>query len=397
MTILDICIIVIVFLLGINLKNFFKGFTKRDKRFLNYLFFYHIAIALFFHFYITEDGGDAIYYWSVPKENSLSVIVDWAMKNYGTAFMYLLNYFPSKVLSLSFLTGNLLYALFGYLGFVYILKILKHFFTHWESIYDIKLLGISIFPWIWFLPNFHFWTSGIGKDTLLFTCIVMIIYAVLKLRTRWYLLLIASVLTFAVRPHILLFLVVSLGAGLILDGRMKVYQKLFLTLLALAFLVLILDKVLAFVQLENLESSAISEYASKRSSSLNKVQTGSGIDTSSYPFPLKVFTFLYRPLFFDIKGILFLLASLENLILLLFSVVIIFKKPLRAFKKGNYVMKAGLFFFLISTMAFSLILGNLGIMLRQKNMLMPWLVIFGLWTLFIHLKKTDSYAVVDRH
>jgi len=300
----------------------------------------------------------------------------------ASGMMYLINYIPSNVLQLSFFTGNMAYACLGFLGFLYIFKTIKHIFGSFSALAHIKLFKVQVFPWIWFLPNFHFWSSGIGKDSILFFCISLFIFCLQNLQKRWLLMLVGVIIGFAIRPHIILFLLISFGVGFVLDGRLKAYQKLFIFIVFIVGFISIFNYVLDFIQLESLETSAIEEYASTRSTNLNNAQTSSGVDISNYSFPLKIFTFLYRPLFFDINGVLAIVASVENFILLCFTTFICFKKPFKAFKQSSFLLKGMLFYFLFGTIAFSLILGNLGIMLRQKNMLIPWVVIFGLWVLY---------------
>ncbi|NNM23635.1 MAG: hypothetical protein HKO54_08770 [Flavobacteriaceae bacterium] len=382
MSLLDICVTVIVILLGFNLKNFFRSFNKRERRFLDRLFAFHFFIAVVFHFYISKFGGDAVYYWDAPKNIPLATIWDMVNSLKASGVIYLLNYFPSTVLELSFFTGNMIYALIGYIGFIYILLAIKRLVGNTEELYDLKILNIRIFPWIWFLPNFHFWSSGIGKDTILFFCIAAFIFALPRFRKHILLLSISMLLALTIRPHILLFLLISFGIGSILDGRLKGYQKVFLFIVFVVGFISIFNYVLEFIQLESLEATAIDEYATKRSSDLNKIQTGSGVDISTYPLPIKVFTFLYRPLFFDMQGILAIAASFENAVLLVFTSVLLFKRPVRAFRRSSFLLKGIIIYFLLGSLAFSLILGNLGIMLRQKNMLIPWLVVFGLWTMY---------------
>ena len=155
MSLLDVCICIIFLLLGVNLKHLFKGFSSSEKRVLNFLFWYHIAMAFVFHFYVSGNGGDALHYWEAPLNNSFSSIIELVKRKSATGVMYLINYFPSKVLGLSFFTGNIIYAVFGYLGFIYLFKTIKIFFVDNEQLSQVKLLGISIIPWIWFLPNFQ--------------------------------------------------------------------------------------------------------------------------------------------------------------------------------------------------------------------------------------------------
>lgn len=398
MILLDICITAIVFLIGFNLKNLFSGISTSEKWILDRLFFFHFIIAIAFHFYINNFGGDAIHYWETPKTLSFNTIMELVKGGSASGVIYLINYIPSNVLQLSLFTGNMMYGCLGYLGFIYILKTLKDIFGDFSTLSQIKLFNIPLFPWIWFLPNFHFWSSGIGKDTILFFCIALFVYCLQNLKKRWFLWIISMFLALIIRPHILLFLIISFGIGYVFDGRLKNYQKAMIGLIFILGFVLIFQYVLQFVQLESLETSVIEDYTSTKASNLNKAGSGSGIDISGYPFPLKIFTFLYRPLFFDINGILAVVASLENLVLLYFSILIIWGKPLAALKKSNFLLKGMIVYFLLGAVAFSLILGNLGIMLRQKNMFIPLFVIFGSWVLYNkHKNQLQRNESADSH
>ena len=387
MFVLNASICILLFLIGFSLPNLFKKLNKEDKKFLKKLFFYHLAIAVLFHFYIVFAGGDAIHYWFTPKEESFQDILNLAKTGNASGVLYLLNYFPAKILNLSFFTGNMLYALLGYIGFIYFYATGKFLLKNFLGNKPIKLLGISLFPWIFFLPNLHFWSSGIGKDSILFFCIGGFIYALQNINKRYFILLVSLVLSFAVRPHITMFLLVSFSAGYVLDGRLKAYQKFFILLIFIIGLAFTYQYVLQFVQLESFETKTIEEFATTKASKLNKVGSGSGIDISGYPFPVKVFTFLYRPLFFDINGIMAIFASVENLILVLFSILLLRNKPFKAFKKANFIGKGMVVFFLLGTVSFSLILGNLGIMLRQKNMFIPIFLLFGIWAIYLNHKS----------
>lgn len=386
MSLIDVSICILVVIAGYNLKWLFPTLDRSDKRLLDLVWSFHLLVAIAFHFYIENFGGDAINYWGFPKEMTLDEILVYLGGRTASATLFLINYFPSNVLDLEFLTGNMMYALFGYLGFIFLLLVLKELFHPMVSLKRLKLFGVSIFPLFFFLPNFHFWSGGIGKDAIMFTCILGFLWAIRQWNLRWRTLMWTALLIIFIRPHMLLFLLASFGVGLLFDRQMKAYQKVLIFGLFAVGFVAMFGYVMSFVQLESLESSAISQYADTKASSLNKAQSGSGVDISGYPLPLKIFTFVYRPLFFDINGPLAVLASFENAILLLFSIQILRSKPIRYLRQAGYWLKGVFIFFILSAIAFSLILGNLGIMLRQKNMIMPCLFIFGLYILMEHVK-----------
>ncbi|MBL4663865.1 MAG: hypothetical protein JKY22_10030 [Flavobacteriaceae bacterium] len=395
MTLLDISICTIIFLIGFNLKNAFSSFDKRDKKFLNQLFFFHFTVAIVFNFLVANGGGDAIVYWNYPKYNDIDAVMEVIQRGSASGVVYLINYLPSHILELSFFTGNMGYALLGFLGFIYLYRISKEMFPETSYFKDFKILGISVFPWIWFLPNLHFWSSGIGKDTLLFFCIALFVYSLQHIKKRLFLLILSMLLSLVIRPHITLFLIVSFGIGYTLDGHLKSYQKVIIFLVFAVFFGSIFNYVMDFVKLESLETQTIEEYTSNKAAKLNQADSSSGLDISGYPYPIKVFTFLYRPLFFDVNGVMAILASLENLILLLFTIKVFRNKPIKSFKKANFLLKGTIIYFILGALSFSLILGNLGIMLRQKNMFYPLFFIFGFWAYYRNFTSSLNLSHED--
>ena len=389
MSLLDISVCILIFIVGFNLKHFYKGFSAADKNILNKLFFWHFFIAVLFNFYVDTFGGDAQYYWSSVKVERFEDIMQAVERLSATGVIQLLNYIPSNVLDLSFFTGNMMYALIGYFGFVFTYKLIKHVAPSLESLQSITLFRVPLFPWILFLPNLHFWSSGIGKDAILFFCVTLFAYSLTNIRKRLLGLALAIILSLLIRPHISLFLISAFGLGYLIDGKLPAYQKFFIFMVFLVGFASIFNYVLEFVQLESFESSAIDEYATKRSSALNSERSGSGIDISGYPYPLKVFTFLYRPLFFDINGILAIVASFENLILLILTVRCVRSNFIKSVRSSSFLIKGILIYFSLGALAFSLILGNLGIMLRQKNMFFILFVVAVLWIL-------SAYSVTIR-
>lgn len=383
--ILDIIVCLGVVFFGINIKNNFKIFDSYEKKLLNKLFFYHLAFSVIFYFYIMNFGGDAYSYWYNPKNYSFTQLWSLYLSQGGpNEMMYLINFIPSNLLGLSFFTSNILFGLFGFLSFVYFLAILKKIMPHYKSLNSIKVLGFKIFPLILFLPNLHFWSSGVGKDTLLFFVILLFAYSLLEFKKRVFGLLISLTLSFLVRPHITLFLLTGFGLGIIFGGKLKGFQKTFLAVLFTGIFIIVFSSVLDFVKIEEVSVDSVEQFSDNKAKVL-AAKGGSVVDISNYPYPLKVFTFLYRPLFFDINNPLAAIASFENLFLLILSLKFIFNKPIKWLKKSNYIIKGAFVFFILGSLSFSLILGNLGIMLRQKNMFMLLFYLFIFWNLYSRL------------
>lgn len=389
MIILDIVFCVIALMIGYKFKDFYSIFNQYDKKVLNQLFAYHLVITITFFYYLSEEGGDALGFWFVnySKNYTLDYIFEIMSFRQASGFIMLLNYFPAKVLGLSFFTGTLLYAVLGYIGFIYFYLIIKENIPSYLDLRKCKIFAIPIFPILLFLPNLHFWSSGIGKDTILFFCIALFIYSISNIKKRFFGILIALVFSLIIRPHITLFLLVSFGIALTFSSKIKSYQKIILFLIFSIGFISVVGYVLQFLKLESFDADSIQSYSTKKISVLGKARTESSIDVSNYPLPLKVFTFLYRPLFFDAPGILGILSSFENLALLLFSFKVLISKPFAAFRNSRFQLMGLPIFFFIGSLAFSLILGNLGIMLRQKTPFIMAFIIFGYWVILLNEMK----------
>jgi hypothetical protein len=376
MIISNIVIIILIFAWGLfGIEAVFKrqhNLAKKEIVFLQYLYVYHLLISLFFSYYVLKDGGDAKAYWFLSSR--FSTDIGWTeYYRIGTYFMLFITYPLVKILEVNFYVGGLLFATLGFSSFIYLYVIVRKFIKK-----PIILWSINVFPFILFLPNLHFWTAGIGKDALTTFAIMLFYYAFFDYKRKWGWGLLSIVLMYHIRPHIVLFLLASSTLALLIDGRLKLSIKILLALIMMTSVAFMFDRVLAFLKLDEVTSESVTQFADIRSANLGK-SSGSAVDMSGYPFPFKILTFLYRPLFFDYNGIMSLFASFENLVLLIISTLLLRLKPLLAFKQAPVQIKSILIFFVVSTVAFSMTLSNLGIILRQKTPIILCLLIFIFW------------------
>src|SRR4051794_40579954 len=199
---LDVIVCILIFTIGFNLKNWFRGFSTYDKKILTLLFFWHIIIGIGFVFYTSMSGGsDALGYWILQKDRGWNFIVKSIQSGSVSGYIFLINYLPSNVLKLSFFTGSMLYVLLGYTGFVYLYKIIQENIPNYKMLQNVKVLQIPIFPYLLFLPNINFWTSGLGKDTIVFLSITIFIYALQNIKKRFGYIVVATLLSVFIRPH----------------------------------------------------------------------------------------------------------------------------------------------------------------------------------------------------
>ena len=369
---LDLMYIPLIIVLGLSFINLFSSqLTDRDQQVLRKLFFFHLLMGTYYCFFIQ---GDAIGYWRVPKAYTMETFKEGLFNGEGTMFMYAFNYLFSNLLNMSYLSNTLLFSLFGFMGltFFYLVAV--------QTVpYNKIISGYVLFPLIFFLPNLHFWSSGVGKDTTLFLCIGMFTYGLMKPFQRIPLLVLAGLLSMAIRPHITLFLMVGFGLAYVFGGKVSPAQRIIFSAAMIAVGLAILPSVMEFAKIEEASAEGFDKFAQGKAAVLSRSHTGSAIDISSYPFPLKVLTFWFRPALFDIKNINGLIAALENLLLLLVFIKAMRTSPIRAFKAAPFVIKGLVIFLVVGTLAFSQSMGNMGIMIRMRNMFLPGMIIYLMW------------------
>ena len=201
----------------------------------------------------------------------------------------------------------------------------------------------------------------------------------MKPLTRIPLLVISMLLAMAIRPHIVLFLMVGFGLAYVLGGKVSGFQRVLFSAVMIGIGLAILPSVMEFAKIEEASAEGFDKFAEGKAAVLSRSHTGSAIDISSYPFPLKVLTFWFRPLFFDVRNLNGLIASAENFILVILFIKAMRSQPITAFAKAPFVIKGLVFFLIVGTLAFSQSLGNVGIMIRMRNMFLPGMLIYLMW------------------
>ena len=341
---------------------------------LKNLALYHFLLGIAYFFTTNNGGGDAWGYWRAPKTMSFEKFLEGIRGGEGTEFMMALNYIPTNILGMSFLANTFFFSMLGSFGISYFFLIAARTVP-----YNKIISGYVLFPLIFFLPNLHFWSSGVGKDTTLFLCIGMFTYGLMKPFQRIPLLVLAGLLSMAIRPHITLFLMIGFGLAYVFGGKVSPAQRFIFSAAMIAIGLAILPSVMEFAKIEEASAEGFDKFAQGKAAVLSRSHTGSAIDISSYPFPLKVLTFWFRPALFDVRNLNGLIAALENLLLLIVFIKAMRTSPIRAFKAAPFVIKGLVIFLVVGTLAFSQSMGNMGIMIRMRNMFLPGMIIYLMW------------------
>lgn len=331
---------------------------------------YHILIGFYYGWFAF--GTDTSFYWNLGDKFRVFNFESW-WDAYGTHnyFVFFINYPFSRLLGLNFWTGTFLYSSVSAWAFILLFLAGQDLFKNSK----IRISGVSIWPALLLLPSLHFWSSGIGKDSLIFLFLAMFFYGIRDLRKYVVLVGISSLLLYHVRPHIAFIVLLSSSIMLLLDSKLHFSYKLIFFSLAIVGFVFIYDEVLKFLKIEELNADSIEGLFSTTSGNLSYGR--SFVDMSGYPYPLKVFTFLYRPLFFDAHNFTSFLNSVENLISLILTITVFSKvNPIKGYQNSPNAIKILLLTFIMATTAFAGALSNFGIMVRMKNMTFIYFLFF---------------------
>lgn len=364
--------IFLALILAIVNQGIFGFFKKRHKFFsvplMNKLYFYHLIFWLTYYTYALFNASDSKNYYRNTQDYS----GDW-LDLYGTSttFIDFIAYPLTNMMNLPYVIVMVLFAWLGYLGFIFTYLFFRenipvkiNLFKKWDFLFILL-----------FLPNMHFWTSSLGKGSVIFLGIMMFVYALKMPKKRWLTLIVGSLIIYHVRPHVFMFMVVGAGLGF-MSGNKKVStgMKIGAFIIMLVLLLLIQDKVLSVVNLDGSDDvvNDFQDFTTSRSEGLSE-DAGSGVDMANYPLPIKLFTFWFRPLFLDAPGVLGLIVSAENLLYLLITVKIIKKDFISFIKKSEPLVKMSFVVFLMTSLAMTFVMSNLGIIMRQKSMVMYFL------------------------
>jgi len=368
----------LVFLIGAIIILSIAGVFNASRVRVFGLYIWHTIFSIAYSYISTFKIADSTSYYLV----SLDQLQEFRL---GRAAIYYFTAIFSQGLGLSYLGVFLIFNIFGVIGLIAIDAALRH--ATIDKSKFVKQLALIVV----LLPSINFWTSAIGKDSLSFMATCLALWSAIHLRKRYFMMMIAVLVMFIIRPHISGIMVLSLAIAIVLSGGLNYLQKIIFLALSLIGVILITPIMFGYIGLPaDVTVESILEVIKLRQS---YNQAGDGrIDISSMGLPEQIFSYLFRPLPHQAHSFFSLIASLDNLILLL--VFLLFILSLFKLKKSTILLmhpQENRWFMLIFAVTTLLILAvttaNSGIAVRQKWMLMPMLLYF--FFLFMHIKLTS--------
>jgi hypothetical protein len=364
-------ILVDILFLYITTKVGFKLIHKMNehypilpKKYFKYLFLYHTFFSVAYCMMTKVKVADSLAYYYGST---------FALRP-GTAFIDSITFVLSDVFFLPYLSTFLIFHTIAFFWMpLFYLSIRENIVT------SPRLL--QLLHWVLFIPGLSFWTAFLGKDGLMILGICSFFFSInrIGIRKKWFAL--GIVLMFMIRPHICALVLLSFGMGLIFHLRYFkskfILSVVFIGVLSFPFLFLMIFRYLSLDVSSLSDIFQLFEYFKLFQDKWQVVNLrgGSAVDIREYPFYLKVFTFMFRPLFFDAKGALMLFSSIENAIYLMFSCLIFHRYSVDFIVRRKSLFYTVNVFFLVFIVSFmSITITNMGLANRMKVMAIPSLI-----------------------
>lgn len=327
------------------------------------IYFWHTLFAIVYGEYVYNYGGDAVAYY----ERSIGYEPIFKLGTHTViAFTSIFSNFSSS----SFLFVSLIFQTFGAIGLLAFDAAIR------DSVLTRPWLRL-ICQLLIFLPSLSFWTSGIGKDSIAFLAVGLLAWLVAKNKFGLRYTLPVIALLFLVRPHIGTLVVIAFSLSTVItSGKLSKKERFTVGGLSVLAVILLVPFALQYAGVGDTSGpSEVLEYIEERQS--ENTHGGGGIDIREMSVLLVLLSYMYRPLPFEAHSLAALAASLDNLILILLSIVtvnILFRKRATFFERDRALLFTIIYTF-SSWVILALTTANLGIAMRQKWMVVPLLVI----------------------
>jgi hypothetical protein len=351
-----------------------------------------IRVTVFVIAYLLQLGATFIYYKLVESGGGDAGLYyyDW-IDYYGqvgfgvnTSFIVWIVQSLKLVFGGTFLDYFLLFQAFGFFGVVVLMRT-------FEETYEELGLEQPIFTYVLLLlPSIHYWTASIGKDGLFFFATTLTIWAMMRFRDRFVAFGFAILLLYLVRPHIALVTLAAFALTVLVDRQTRFSVKILLSIFAIGGMAFAIATMRSTFQIDLANANVVGDMLAGREAVVQTESAGRSVVNAIYP--VRVFSLLFRPLFVDANGMLGLIVSFENALLVVAIGSLVYRRQaLARLVKGVPYVRFALFSSISLLLLLAIGYYNVGLGLRQKvTMILP-----GILVAFVTLQA--ALAVSRRH
>lgn len=364
----------------------FAWFTKRKDNsrlalFLAITILHVLAAYVYYRFVQTSDADAKLYFYDPYGffANGFGL---------GTMFVVYITQSSLKIFGGSYLDYFFVYQVLGLWGIALVFRTMEEASGALDTPLPPLTLGLL------FLPGLYFWTSAIGKDPALFLACALAVWSCFKISSRWLWFVVAVGIMVLFRAHIALLTVMSLALALVAGQGVPKIARVLLVFAAVVSGFFLLDTIQSQLQVDLSSVGSIANYVEVQTTAATKGEDNTLVNAA---FPIKLFSVLYRPLFFDAGSVFSIIASVQNVVMIFITIMLIrnFRLWAELFRGSVAIRFATIHFIAIySLLAFAYY--NVGLGLRQREMATPALIaVFATVFMVSRLRRRAATAVID--
>ncbi|MBV1928442.1 MAG: hypothetical protein KUG81_02910 [Gammaproteobacteria bacterium] len=345
------------------------------------LYIWHTFFCAAYLFFVINNGGDAEGYYLASLKN-------YTEFGLGTSGVVFFTSILSVVFGLSILGIFLVYNIIGFIGLLAFDASLR--FSTLDKPRSIhRLAGLIVF-----LPSVSFWSSAIGKDSISFMSTGLALWAALNLNRRFSLMVFAVLIMLFVRPHVAALMALAFTCSILMQADISLGKRLSFGCIGLLVISVLLPFALNYAGMgKDVSLERVSDYIEERQG--HNMDGGGGVDIAAMSVPLRLFTYLFRPLPFEAHSVFALAASVDNMVLLFLSIIAVHSavKRRRHQLAGNRIFMWVYVFSTWSVLAMTT--SNLGISVRQKWMFAPMLIYLFISMIGLPIRKLENVQTIS--
>ena len=222
------------------------------------------------------------------------------------------------------------------------------------------------------LPSVAYWGSGITKEGFALLSVAFFCWALTKSERRMRYLVVAVVLIALVRPHMGLLMLLALTGGFLFSRDARPAERLVVGILGSLLAVTVVPLVILYAGFTDVPLTDLAGQLNERTYIF--AETGAYVNIGDLPWPLKLFTYLFRPLPWEAGSFIQFAAAVQNVLLILVLVRMIPAVFSRDLWRPVVRQVSFLVFGLAGLLLLGLSTANLGISARQK-----WMIVFPIF------------------
>ena len=340
------------------------------------IFLWHTLFCIIYIFYVYSNKGDATKFFFRSFDEF------YITNAFGSKFIITITGLFSNFLSFNYIAVSLIFNLIGSIGVFLLFDVLNKNKLDNKNYFFITCIII-------FLPSLSFWSSSIGKDSITFLSISLLLWSIYNKENNFFYKYFSLLLLFMARPH---YGIIGLSIFILFDIIFKktTFNVLLIKIIFIIILALSSPFIFQFLTSYTGYYSVTAETTFSYKGLLSFIEirsryelSASFYDVKNYSYILKVFSFLFRPLPFEANNLFQLVVSFENVLIIILILYLSINKFLTKKSTYNSDYFSLLFFALIYLNILSITTANLGIANRQKWIILPIIFVF----LIIILKK----------